>query len=103
MRNSDVSREDWTVSNSFGPRRFGLASQGQVEQPATTSHAPTSTTLMAANAGTAKASRSPTKTTPAWMTSPARTKKESTACFALYLVSRLVGSHSACLVVLPSE
>ena len=57
----------------------------------------------AANAGTASGMRSPAKTMPACSTSPARTKNESTACLALYFASRLVGSHSACLVVLPSE
>jgi hypothetical protein len=59
--------------------------------------------LTAANAGTVKASRSPTKTIPACSTSPARMKNESTACFALYFASRLVGSHNACFAVFPSE
>ena len=60
-------------------------------------------TLTAAKAGTAKASVSPTRTTSAERTSPARQKNESTACLALYLASRLVGSQSACLTVLLSE
>jgi hypothetical protein len=68
-----------------------------------TSHAAAIATLTAAKVDTVKASRSPAKTIAAWPTSPARTKNESIACFALYLASRLVVSYSACRAVLPSE
>ena len=45
----------------------------------------------------------PVYTTPACRTSPVRMQNESIACFALNFVSRLVGNHSTCTVVLPSE
>ena len=45
----------------------------------------------------------PMKTTTAAARSPIRTKKLSTACFALYFSSRDVGSHSNCLAVFMTE
>src|SRR5262245_24667839 len=79
-------------------RRFSGARRARI-----TVQTSASATLTAAKVGTAKARRSPRKTSPAARTSPARMKKASTACLALYLASRLVGSHSACCAVLPSE